>query len=128
MSNRRRNAVKKTFVLFANNSIYTIEKMVVLLPKLLKFVIPFVALMLGLYNVDIRVSIPVIILCMISSELMQTYANNVGKGINIPVPEKRFTEVDEYGEVSIESERLEELLLYMSDLEDWLERHVDLKK
>lgn len=128
MSNRRRNAVKKTFVLFANNSIYTIEKIIILIPKVLKFIIPFAALMLGLNEVNIYVSIFVIIATIITSSIMQMYVNSIGKGFDIPVPKKRFTEVDEYGEVSVESERLEEMLLYVSDLEDWLERHVDLKK
>lgn len=49
-------------------------------------------------------------------------ANKMNKGKRIPKPEKRFTEVDEDGIVSIEEERVEELLVYMADLEDWMER------
>ena len=33
-----------------------------------------------------------------------------------------FTEVDDYGEVSIPNNRIQELILYLADLEDWLER------
>lgn len=53
---------------------------------------------------------------------VRSYANKIGKGITIPVPEKRFTEVDEDGEVSIENRRVQELILYLADLEDWFER------
>lgn len=53
---------------------------------------------------------------------IRSYANKIGKGNTIPVPEKRFTEVDDDGEVSIPNNRIQELILYLADLEDWLER------
>lgn len=39
----------------------------------------------------------------------------------IPVPENRFTTEEENGEVTIEVERIQELILYMDDLENWIE-------
>lgn len=53
---------------------------------------------------------------------IRSIANKIGKGITIPIPEKRFTEVDDDGEVSIENKRIQELLLYVADLEDWFEK------
>lgn len=50
-----------------------------------------------------------------------SFANHIGKGERIPVPEKRFTEVDD-GEVSIPVSRQDEMLFYLADLEDYLER------
>lgn len=47
-------------------------------------------------------------------------ANRNNKGKSMPVPDTRFTEVSEDGEVSISQERLQELILYTADLEDWL--------
>lgn len=55
-------------------------------------------------------------------------ASKYNYGIDIPVPLKRFTEVDQYGVVSAEHSRLQEMLLYMADLEDWLERENLSKK
>lgn len=52
---------------------------------------------------------------------LKSYANKIGKGVTIPVPEKRFTEIND-DEVSIDNDRIQELLLYTADLEDWLER------
>ena len=49
-------------------------------------------------------------------------ANKMNKGQRIPKPTQRFTEVDEDGMVSVEQERLEEMLVYVADLEDWMER------
>lgn len=41
----------------------------------------------------------------------------------IPIPEKRFTEIDkDDGMVSVDNNRIQELLLYVADLEDSLER------
>lgn len=45
-----------------------------------------------------------------------------GKGNEVPVPSKRFSYVSEDGEVSIDTTRLQELILYIGDLEDYLER------
>ena len=53
---------------------------------------------------------------------IKSYANKIGKGTTIPIPNKRFTEEDDDGEVSIENRRIQELILYTADLEDWLER------
>lgn len=53
---------------------------------------------------------------------LHSAANKTGKGNACPVPHRRFTTVDDDGEVSIENSRLQELLLYMADLEDWMER------
>lgn len=54
--------------------------------------------------------------------MLRTIANKTGKGITIPKPVKRFTEVSEDGEITIPTQRVEELVVYMCDLEDWLEK------
>ena len=53
---------------------------------------------------------------------IREFANRNNVGNAIPVPQKRFTQVDEDGEVTIENRRLQELILYLADLEDWLHR------
>lgn len=54
--------------------------------------------------------------------ILKTYAKRTGKGLSIPKPVKRFTEVSEDGEITIPVDRVEELILYMCDLEDWFEK------
>lgn len=54
--------------------------------------------------------------------LLRSIANRTGKGISIPKPSKRFTEVSDDGEITIPTARVEELIQYMCDLEDWMER------
>lgn len=64
--------------------------------------------------------IPVVVVMI--TYFLHSAANKTGKGNACPVPAKRFTSVDEDGEVSIEHSRIQELILYMADLEDWMER------
>ena len=54
--------------------------------------------------------------------LLNAVANKIGKGNVVPVPSKRFTEISEDGEVSVETARLQEMLLYLADVEDYIER------
>ena len=95
---------------------------------LLNFILPYVMYLIGqnvyekrgCFGIGGEVFIP-IDFCVISYYIGFD-ANNMGKGQTIPVPDKRFTEVDDDGEVSIPNNRIQELILYLADLEDWLER------
>ena len=96
--------------------------------RILSFILPYVMYIIG-QNVCAErgkiafggeLFIP-ILFCVITYYI-RSYANKIGKGTTIPVPDKRFTEVDDYGEVSIPNNRIQELILYLADLEDWLER------
>lgn len=42
--------------------------------------------------------------------------------MNFPESRKRFTKEDEDGEVTIETKRLQEMILWVADVEDWMER------
>lgn len=92
------------------------------LPTLLDMVLPYLMYSLG---IELRLNyiflfIPIIVYLI--SYYSKSYANKINKGSSIPTPAKRFTSEDGYGEVSINQDRLSELILYMADLEDFLER------
>lgn len=40
--------------------------------------------------------------------------------LNFPIPEEWFTKEDEYGEVTVEKDRLQELILYVNDVEKFI--------
>lgn len=96
--------------------------------NILNIVCPYVMYLLGQYafgsrgefNVGAELFIPLVFAVVIY--LTRQFANKIGKGTTIPVPQKRFTSVDEDGEVSVNQNRLQELILYTADVEDWLER------
>ena len=95
---------------------------------ILNFILPYVMYIIGQNGCAERGKIAFggelfvpIVFCIITYYI-RSYANKIGKGNTIPVPEKRFTEVDDDGEVSVRNSRVQELILYLADLEDWFER------
>lgn len=62
------------------------------------------------------------VLFLIFALFLHKLSCKVNRGPNIPTPRKRFTHVEDDGEVNINVDRSEELILYMADLEDWLQR------
>ena len=102
--------------------IYVAEKNINNLSNILLFCLPYIMYFLGKGKIEINkyMIIPVVMFLIIM--FLKTYANKIGKGSTIPIPERRFTEVDEDGEVSVEVSRTQELLLWTADVEDWLHR------
>lgn len=56
--------------------------------------------------------------CFITSKYLK-YSEVEDNGF--PVPTKRFTTESRDGEVTIENSRLQEMIIYVCDVEDWLE-------
>lgn len=80
----------------------------------------------GKFTVSGEIFIPLIV--FIITYYIKQYANRIGKGEKVPIPEKRFTEPgEEDGEYTVETKRMEEMIIYMSKLEDWLQRKGLLK-
>lgn len=91
-----------------------------ILPYLMYLIGQHAALARGETAVGGEIFVPLVFMVIIY--YLRSIANKVGKGVTVPVPDKRFTAVDDDGEVSIENNRIQELILYVADLEDWLER------
>ncbi len=96
--------------------------------KVVIFILPYLMYLIGQQVSDdrgytyigVEVVIPVIIFVVCG--FFNSYADRAGYGRSLPVMDKRFTTVDEYGEVSIAKEDLSEVIIYLSALEDWLEK------
>lgn len=106
--------ILKNLINFSNILSYLI------IPYLMYVIGQLLAIDRGYIAVGSEILIPAI--AIIITYFFRSAANKKGKGITVPIPNKRFTSVDDDGEVSIENNRLEELILYTADLEDWLER------
>ena len=92
----------------------------VMIPYIMYFVGQDVAINRGRILVGGELFLPIIFTVIIY--YLKSSANKIGKGISVPIPDKRFTEVSDDGEVNIENKRIQELILYIADLEDWMER------
>lgn len=73
-------------------------------------------------NTYIWLLLPLIMSFIVS--YVRRYANKVNIGDQVPVPTQRFTKVQSNGIVVVDKERVQEMLLYVADLEDWLESNV----
>ena len=110
-----------SFTYFIKSNLITFANILnIMAPYTMYFVGQYVACNRGTIAVGDEALIPLLFIVFIY--YLRSTANKIGKGMTIPVPDKRFTQVDEDGEVSIENNRLQELILYMADLEDWMEK------
>ena len=113
---------------------YILSTSIYPMSKILMFILPYLMFMLGLtvykdLGNDMKVGILVIpILINILSYILKSTANKIGKGETPPVPYKRFTSNDGDGEVSVENSRVQEMLIFVYDYEEWLERKGFLRK
>lgn len=105
---------------FAINLRYMANIISIVTPYIMYLMGQDLALQRGRFAVGGELFIPLVI--ALGVYYLRQIANRSNKGSAIPVPERRFTTVDAEGEVSIETDRTEELILYMADLEDWFER------
>ena len=58
---------------------------------------------------------------LVIGSVLRYLGESGGQGVGIPVPSHRFTQRDRNGDVSIDEEDLNEVILYLADLEDNLE-------
>lgn len=109
------------FTYFIKNNLMTFASVLsLILPYITYFIGQNVALNRNSIAVGGEIFIPLLFVIVIY--YLKSTANKIGKGTTIPLPEKRFTDVTDDGEVNIEHKRLHELILYVADLEDWMER------
>lgn len=92
----------------------------ILLPYAMLFIGEYVGITRGYYSAGGEIFLPVLVGTVIL--YIRAVASRLNKGYMVPVPAKRFTEISEDGEVSVEVSRTQELILYVADLEDYLER------
>ena len=111
-----------------NNFVYFIKFNLRYFAGLANVLLPYVMYVLGQsryaeatrYSCGLELLVPIAVTVIVY--YIREFANRSNLGNSLPVPTKRFTQVDEFGEVTIENRRVQELLLYTADLEDWLHR------
>lgn len=72
------------------------------------------------FSAGLELLIPLVVFLLV--KYINGVADRIGQGTQIPMPQKRFTKIDSDGEVTVEKERLQEMLLYVADVEEWLKR------
>lgn len=111
---------------------YTIEKNLYALGKVLELSTPYIMWYLviqlykerGYFAIGGELFIPVLLFFVCG--IIKKASNKKGKGYDVPVYSKRFTKEDGY-EVTISEDDLQEVILYLNDVENYIEKR-GLKK
>ena len=94
--------------------------------KAIQIITPFIMFYLGAryeitrYGIIMWIAFPIISFGI--SAMINWIASNYENDFYFPLPKERFTKIDSDGEVSIESKRVQELILWVAEIEDWAER------
>lgn len=104
------------------NIAYFMQNNLRVFAMLLDLILPYMMYFVGLYGYAEGYELLVPLAYFIVIHYLRSASDKIGKGTTIPIPLERFTSVDEDGEVTIETRRTQELILYVADVEDWLER------
>ena len=118
-------AIQKIF----NNIKYFIDCNLSSFACIIEFILPYCAFFIGQYEYQIagqmtcgREVIYILILYMLIL-FLKSIANKRGKGDKLPIPSKRFTKRDEINSVSVNNSDLSEMILYLADLEDYIDKY-----
>lgn len=65
-----------------------------------------------------EVLIPIIAYIILS--ILNNFLNKINKGYDIPLPRERFTTLNDNGNVSVDNSSINDIILYLYDLEEYL--------
>lgn len=121
-----KNIFFNIITILKNNLINIVWILTILLPYLMYYLGQYVYEDRGRFAIGGEALIPLLVYLLLY--YIKEFANKIGKGTTIPTPTKRFTEEHDDGEITIENSRIQELILYLNDLENWMERKGYLNK
>ena len=65
-----------------------------------------------------EVLIPIIAYIILS--VLNSFLNKINKGYDIPLPRERFTTLNDNGNISVDNSSINDIILYLYDLEEYL--------
>ena len=70
------------------------------------------------FIIGYEVLIPIIAYIILS--VLNNFLNKINKGYDIPLPRERFTTLNDNGNVSVDNSSINDIILYLYDLEEYL--------
>lgn len=107
---------------------YALRRNVFIFCKMLEFSTPYIMWYLtismhkerGYFAVGGELFIPLVLSFICS--VLNKVSEESGQGYNFPVAKKRFTAEDDFGEVTISENDIPEIILYLNDVENYIEK------
>lgn len=126
VQDRRKSFLQFTFGRARDWVTVSLPKKASKLPALVLYLIPYVVIASALFGGCSAVilmnmfwlTVLAQVVCLITSKYLK-YSEV--EDTDFPIPAKRFTTEYRDGEVTVENSRLQEMIIYVSDVEDWLE-------
>ncbi len=72
----------------------------------------------NVFIIGYEVLFPIIAYIILS--LLNNFLNKINRGYDIPLPRERFTTLNDNGNVSIDNSSVNDIILYLYDLEEYL--------
>lgn len=69
-------------------------------------------------TIGYEVLIPIIAYIILS--VLNNFLNKINKGYDIPLPRERFTTLNDNGNISVDNSSINDIILYLYDLEEYL--------
>ena len=70
------------------------------------------------FIIGYEVLIPIIAYIILS--VLNSFLNKINRGHDIPIPRERFTTLNDNGNVSVDNSSVNDIILYLYDLEEYL--------
>lgn len=70
------------------------------------------------FIIGYEVLIPIIAYIILS--ILNNFLNKINRGHDIPIPRERFTTLNDNGNVSVDNSSVNDIILYLYDLEEYL--------
>ena len=70
------------------------------------------------FIIGYEVLIPIIAYIILS--VLNSFLNKINRGNDIPIPRERFTTLNDNGNVSVDNSSINDIILYLYDLEEYL--------
>ena len=71
-------------------------------------------------NIIIGYEVLIPIIAYIILSVLNSFLNKINKGYDIPLPRERFTTLNDNGNVSVDNSSINDIILYLYDLEEYL--------
>ena len=96
------------------------------LVKLIEISIPYIYAYISILlykernNLIIGYEVLIPIIAYIILSVLNNFLNKINKGYDIPLPRERFTTLNDNGNVSVDNSSINDIILYLYDLEEYL--------
>ncbi len=95
--------------------------------KLIEISIPYIYAYISILlykdrnnNIIIGYEVLFPIIAYIILSVLNNFLNKINKGYDIPIPRERFTTLNDNGNVSVDNSSINDIILYLYDLEEYL--------